>query len=56
MSSSFFSPSSNTESRGRSVKQNRPGQRNPRGRPVQESGGGSERELGAWLYRVQGRR
>jgi len=33
-----------------------PGQTNPRSCPVQESGGGSERELGAWLYRVQRRR
>src|SRR5713226_1727711 len=37
MSSSFFSPGSNTEGRGRGVKQNRPGQQNPRGCPVQES-------------------
>jgi hypothetical protein len=37
MSSSFFSPGSNTESRGRGVKQNRPGQQNPGGCPVQES-------------------
>jgi len=37
MSSSFFSPDSNTESMGRGVKQNRPGQQNSRSCPVQES-------------------